>query len=68
MNYRFLGSTGLRVSELCLGTMTFGRENEATEEESRTMMDRFAEVGAGAFLPALFWFSNVSAIGVTSAA
>jgi aryl-alcohol dehydrogenase-like predicted oxidoreductase len=24
MNYRFLGRTGLRVSELCFGTMTFG--------------------------------------------
>ena len=24
MNYRFLGKTGLRVSELCFGTMTFG--------------------------------------------
>ncbi len=24
MKYRFLGRTGLRVSELCLGTMTFG--------------------------------------------
>ncbi len=23
MNYRLLGKTGLRVSELCLGTMTF---------------------------------------------
>jgi aryl-alcohol dehydrogenase-like predicted oxidoreductase len=45
MNYRFLGRTGLRVSELCLGAMTFGRENEATEEESRAMMDRFAELG-----------------------
>ena len=24
MKYRLLGNTGLRVSELCLGTMTFG--------------------------------------------
>src|SRR5260370_39518485 len=24
MNYRVLGRTGLKVSELCLGTMTFG--------------------------------------------
>jgi len=24
MNYNFLGNTGLKVSELCLGTMTFG--------------------------------------------
>src|SRR5258708_17484666 len=26
MNYRLLGRSGLRVSELCLGTMTFGEE------------------------------------------
>lgn len=25
MNYRFLGQTGLRVSELCMGCMTFGQ-------------------------------------------
>ncbi|MEW6048276.1 MAG: aldo/keto reductase, partial [Bacillota bacterium] len=43
MNYRYLGRTGLKVSELCLGAMTFGRE--ASEEESRRMMDRFAEAG-----------------------
>ena len=43
MNYRFLGKTGLKVSELCLGAMTFGRE--ADEETSRQIMDRF--VGAG---------------------
>ncbi len=28
MEYRFLGRTGMRVSELCLGAMTFGREAE----------------------------------------
>jgi aryl-alcohol dehydrogenase-like predicted oxidoreductase len=43
MEYRFLGKTGLRVSELCLGTMTFGRE--ATEAASHRMMDRFLEAG-----------------------
>jgi aryl-alcohol dehydrogenase-like predicted oxidoreductase len=60
MNYRFLGSTGLRVSELCLGTMTFGRENEATEEESGAMMDRFAGVG-GNFIDT----ANVYSLGVS---
>ena len=47
MEYRFVGKTGLRVSELCLGTMTFGRE--ADEALSHTMMDRFVEAG-GNFL------------------
>ncbi len=45
MEYRYLGKTGLRVSELCLGTMTFGRENEASEAESHAMLDRFVAAG-----------------------
>ncbi|MEU5398194.1 aldo/keto reductase [Streptomyces sp. NPDC005963] len=43
MRHRFLGSTGLAVSELCLGTMTFGRES--TEPESHAILDRFTEAG-----------------------
>jgi aryl-alcohol dehydrogenase-like predicted oxidoreductase len=42
MNYRYLGKTGLKVSELCLGAMTFGRET--TEEVSHQILDRFVEV------------------------
>jgi aryl-alcohol dehydrogenase-like predicted oxidoreductase len=43
VEYRQLGSTGIRVSELCLGTMTFGRE--ADEPTSRKLVDRFLETG-----------------------
>lgn len=43
MEYRFLGKTGLRVSELCLGAMTFGRET--TEEISFQILDRFVAAG-----------------------
>jgi len=43
MENRHLGKTGLTVSELCLGTMTFGRE--ATEADSHLMLDRFVEAG-----------------------
>jgi aryl-alcohol dehydrogenase-like predicted oxidoreductase len=43
MRYRFLGNTGLAVSELCLGAMTFGRESD--EELSRAMLDRFVADG-----------------------
>jgi len=43
MDYRYLGKTGLNVSELCLGTMTFGRE--ANEPDSHAMLDRFVEAG-----------------------
>src|ERR1700731_651363 len=60
MNYRYLGTTGLKVSELCLGAMTFGRENEATEEESFQMMDRFVAWG-GNFIDT----ANVYSTGVS---
>ena len=43
MDMRFMGKTGLLVSELCLGAMTFGRE--ATEETSRQILDHFIEAG-----------------------
>jgi aryl-alcohol dehydrogenase-like predicted oxidoreductase len=43
MQYRYLGRTGLKVSELCLGAMTFGRES--SEEESCQMLDHFKEAG-----------------------
>jgi len=47
MRYKLLGSTGLRVSELCLGTMTFGETWGwgASKDESRLMFDLFAEAG-----------------------
>lgn len=45
MDHRYLGTTGVKVSELCLGSMTFGRENEASEEESYRMLDAFVEAG-----------------------
>lgn len=47
MDYRFLGRTGLKVSELCLGAMTFG--NEADEATSHQMLDRFVDAG-GTFI------------------
>ncbi len=43
MDLRPLGRTGVRVSELCLGAMTFGRE--ADESTSRRMLDRFLDAG-----------------------
>src|ERR1700737_4160435 len=60
MNYRYLGKTGLKVSELCLGAMTFGRENEATEKESFQMMDRFVAAGGNFIYRAKVFFAGVS--------
>ena len=43
MELRKLGRTGISVSELCLGAMTFGRE--ADENSSHAMVDRFLDAG-----------------------
>jgi aryl-alcohol dehydrogenase (NADP+) len=47
MRYRTLGNSGAVVSELALGTMTFGAE--ADEQTSRDMLDTFIEAG-GTFI------------------
>jgi aryl-alcohol dehydrogenase-like predicted oxidoreductase len=51
MNYKLLGKSGLRVSELCLGTMTFGTEWGwgADKTESKLVFDTYANAG-GNFL------------------
>ncbi|HWD89053.1 MAG TPA: aldo/keto reductase [Mucilaginibacter sp.] len=51
MNYKLLGRSGLKVSELCLGTMGFGTENGwgADKDVSFAIMDAYAEAG-GNFL------------------
>ncbi|HLU34065.1 MAG TPA: aldo/keto reductase [Natronosporangium sp.] len=43
MEYRVLGNSGLMVSELCLGAMTFG--NETDEAGSHQLLDRFVAAG-----------------------
>jgi aryl-alcohol dehydrogenase-like predicted oxidoreductase len=47
MNYKLFGSSGLRVSEICLGTMTFGTEWNfgADYKTSREIFDAFSEAG-----------------------
>ena len=47
MNHVLLGRTGVKVSELCFGTMTFG--NPADEEMSRAMFNRCLDVGINFF-------------------
>jgi aryl-alcohol dehydrogenase-like predicted oxidoreductase len=51
MNYKLLGKSGLRVSELSLGTMTFGEDWGwgANKDESKKMFDAYANAG-GNFL------------------
>lgn len=51
MKFKLLGKSGLRVSEICLGTMTFGLEWGwgADKHESKKIFDAYANAG-GNFL------------------
>ena len=44
MKTKRMGRTGLKVSEICLGTMTFG--HQCDEPTSFAIMDRAAELGS----------------------
>jgi aryl-alcohol dehydrogenase-like predicted oxidoreductase len=58
MEFRYLGRSGVRVSELCLGAMSFGRESD--ERTSHAMLERFVEAG-GNFIDT----ANVYSTGVS---
>jgi aryl-alcohol dehydrogenase-like predicted oxidoreductase len=47
MKYTVLPSTDIKVSKLCLGTMTFGNQN--TEAEGHAQMDYSLEQGVNFF-------------------
>ena len=47
MEYKYLGNTGVQVSQLCMGTMTFG--NEADKDESAAMFKRCRDAGINFF-------------------
>ncbi|HSW04930.1 aldo/keto reductase [Aquabacterium sp.] len=50
MRYQLLGRSGLRISELCLGTMTFGAAGWGTPEpEAAAMVRRFRDAGGNFF-------------------
>ena len=57
--YRLLGRSGLRVSPLCLGTMTFGTEWGwgSDEKESRKVFDKYADYG-GNFIDTANAYTN----------
>jgi aryl-alcohol dehydrogenase-like predicted oxidoreductase len=59
MRYRLLGRSGLRVSELCLGTMTFGEDWGwgSSKDESRKILDAFLEAG-GNFIDTANVYTN----------
>lgn len=47
MDYVYLGDTGIQVSQLCMGTMTFG--NEADSVESAAIFNRCRDAGINFF-------------------
>ncbi len=59
MRYKLFGKSGLRVSELCLGTMTFGEEwgYSASKEACRQIFDAFLEAG-GNFIDTANLYTN----------
>jgi aryl-alcohol dehydrogenase-like predicted oxidoreductase len=58
-HYRLLGRSGLRVSPLCLGTMTFGEDWQtgANEEDSKTIFDDYVSKG-GNFIDTADLYTN----------
>ena len=58
-SYRLLGDSGLRVSPLCLGTMTFGTDWGwgADEKTSRALFDQYVHAG-GNFIDTANLYTN----------
>jgi aryl-alcohol dehydrogenase-like predicted oxidoreductase len=59
MQFKLLGATGLRVSELCLGAMTFGEDWDwgSNKDVSRAVFEAFAEAG-GNFIDTANVYTN----------
>jgi len=66
MKYKLLGRSGLRVSELCLGTMTFGEDWGwgASKDESQAVFDAFVAAG-GNFIDTANVYTNGSSEKIT---
>ena len=61
-HYVTLGRSGLRVSPLCLGTMTFGEDFGwgSSVEESQQIMDRYIDAGGNFLDTANFYTASHS--------
>lgn len=68
MRYKLLGKSGLRVSELCLGTMTFGEDWGwgAPKNTSRQIFDAFVAAG-GNFIDTANLYTNGSSEKIVGA-
>ena len=58
MKYRLLGPTGVKVSALCLGTMTFGEKffniAEVDQTGADAMVGRVLDAGVNFSIPPMF--------------
>jgi 1-deoxyxylulose-5-phosphate synthase len=58
MKYRYLGKSGLLVSRICLGTMTFGNSEWGCDQKNATrIVDRFLDAG-GTFIDTADLYSS----------
>src|ERR1700731_2431249 len=62
MRYKLLGNSGLRVSEMCLGTMTFGEDWGwgTPKDDSRKIYEAFRDAGGNFFDTANFYTNGSS--------
>lgn len=61
MKYRYLGRSGLLVSRICLGTMTFGNAQWGCDQEtSSAIVDAFVEAGGNFIDTANMYSAGVS--------
>ena len=58
MKYRYLGRSGLLVSRLCLGTMTFGNSQWGCDQEGSSAIVRKFVEGGGNFIDTANSYSN----------
>ncbi|KAL4225822.1 hypothetical protein ACF0H5_013811 [Mactra antiquata] len=50
VDFNFLGKSGIKVSNICIGTMTFGKSNmnvptQATDDVAYEILDKYTELG-----------------------
>lgn len=58
MKYRYMGKSGLKVSRVCLGAMTFGQENWGCDKQtSIKIIDKFLDSG-GTFIDTADMYSG----------
>ena len=65
-HFRMMGRSGLKVSPLCLGTMTFGETWGADEAESRRIFDAYVDRG-GNFIDTAGFYAQGKSEALTGA-